>query len=367
MKFLIITLTSWDEAPRARHQLTKELLKLGHEVYFVEKNSMGFPGIKIHETVENFTLISTRFIPGYKFRFRLPIVNEIYQHWLFRSLKARLGDMLVITFDFTAHKLPAYFSNSVYYCNDEAIGNTTVKSTLVDMYWQRCEKAVVSNSNLCITTSNYLYCKIFRWNRRVFEIPLGGPDPASIGPLEKGPKTDKPVLGLVGFIRDMTISVEVINELLREKNFIIRLIGSVGDKFLSKIEHSEDIEFLGVLKDQALYNAIGQFDVAIIPYNLEELNPGATSNKLYIHFACGVPVVMSAIPNLNAKSFPRGSVYLSQDNSDFSELVKEAMKQEDPGYAEMRKKFAAQNTWEMRAAEFIHILKEQGLYEDQEG
>ena len=118
------------------------------------------------------------------------------------------------------------------------------------------------------------------------------------------------------------------------------------------------------MKDQALYDAIAQFDVAIIPYNLEELNPGATSNKLYTLFACGVPVVMSAIPNLNSNSFPRGSVYLSEDNSDFSELVIEAMKHEDPGYAEMRKKYAAQNTWEMRAAEFIHILKDQGLYED---
>lgn len=127
MKFLIFTLTSWDEAPRARHQVTKELLKLGHEVIFVEKNSFGFPRIRLQKE-GNFTLVSTRFIPGYKFRFRLPIINELYQHWLFRKMKARLGDLFVITFDFTAHKVPRYFSNSIYYCNDEVIGNSTIKS-----------------------------------------------------------------------------------------------------------------------------------------------------------------------------------------------------------------------------------------------
>ena len=363
MKFLIFTLTSWDEAPRARHQLTKELLKFGHEVYFVEKNRVGFPKITVNETTGNFTLINTRFIPGYKFRFRLPFINELYQNWLFKRLKARLGDLFVITFDFTAHKLSRYFSNSVYYCNDEVIGNTTVKSTLVDLYWQRCEKAVTANSRLCITTSAYLTCKLFRWNRKVFEIPLGGPDPGSIETPVKVPHGGKVILGLVGFIREMTISVDVINALLEEKSWIIRIIGTVDEKFLSKIDHASELELLGVLKDQALYAAISQFDVAIIPYNLEELNPGATSNKLYLHLACGVPVVMSTMPNLKGKSFPPGSIYLSEDNSDFPVLVKEALKEEKPEYVEMRKKIAAGNTWEMRVNEFIQILKDENLYE----
>ena len=362
MKFLIFTLTSWDEAPRARHQVTNELLKLGHEVYFVEKNSVGFPGMSFKKD-GNFTLISTWFIPGYKFRFRIPLINELYQHWLYKNIKAKLGDMFVITFDFTAHKLSPYFSNSVYYCNDEVVGNTTVKSTLVDMYWQRCEKAVAAHARLCITTSAYLTCKLYRWNRKVFEIPLGGPDPASIGPLEKGTRTEKIILGLVGFIREMTISVEVINALLEDSNICIRLVGTVDEKFMSKIKRPSGIENLGVLKDHALYNAIAQFDVAIIPYNLEELNPGATSNKLFLHLACGVPVVMSAMPNLKGKTFPPGTVYLSEDNHDFPELVRKALEEEKPEYADMRKAIASQNTWEMRVAEFLQTLRDEGLYE----
>lgn len=79
--------------------------------------------------------------------------------------------------------------------------------------------------------------------------------------------------------------------------------------------------------------------------------------------ACGVPVVMSALPNLNVKSLPPGTVYLSKDNSDFDELIKLALEKEKPAYVEERIKLAARNTWDIRIAEFIKILKDEGLYQ----
>lgn len=363
MKFLIFTLTSWDEAPRARHQVTRGLLELGHEVYFVQKNKVGFPRFTLKKEGD-LTLISTWFVPGYKFRFRLPIINELYQKWLYKKIRSRLGDPFVITFDFTAHKLSSYFSKYIYYCNDEVVGNTTVKSALVDKYWLWCEEKVTKHAKLCIVTSTYLLDKLSFWNDAVYEIPLGGPDPAKIEVhAEKNPR-EKIILGLVGFIREITISSSVINELLENPKFVVRLIGTVEDKFINSIKQTSRVEQLGVLKDQALYNAIADFDVAIIPYNLESLNPGATSNKLYLHLACGVPVVMSKLPYLESTSLPEGSVYLSENNHDFPTLVAKALNEEKVEYPEMRKKLASGNTWKMRIADLIRILQKQGLYKD---
>jgi hypothetical protein len=363
MKFLIYTLTSWEEAPRARHQVTLELLKLGHEVYFIEKNSAGFPRIELKQ-FENLTLIKTWFYPGYRIRFRMPLINGLYQIWLFKKLKVLLGDLLVITFDFTANQLTRFFPNSVYYCNDEVVGNTTVKSKLVDQYWRQCEASVARNADLCIATAPFLARKLSGFNNRVYEIPLGGPDPGNIVSPAKRIQNYKVVLGLVGFIREITISTQVINELLKDPNLIIRLVGTVEINFMNKIDRPSGIEQLGVLKDQSLYAAISQFDVAIIPYNQKKLNPGATSNKLYLYLACGVPVVMSEMPNLKEKSFPKGTVYISKDNSDFYDLVMLAQNQEKPSYCNLRKKVASENTWKSRVAEFIEILKEQGLYRE---
>jgi len=361
MKFLFLTLTSWDEAPRARHQVARELLSLGHEVYFVEKNSTGLPRIHI-EKDGNFTLIRTRFLPGYRLRFRLPVINGLYQFWLLRRLKGLLGDMFVVNFDFSLHRLKRFFPDSVYYCNDEVVGNTTVKSSLVDAYWKHCESTTAASARFCVATAPFLVNKLSGYNKQAFEIPLGGPDPATLILPEKQPSGDKIILGLVGFVREITISSDLINEILEDKNVIIRIAGTVEDKFMSNIKRPEGIGQLGVLKDQELYDAISQFDVGIIPYNQEKLNPGATSNKLYQYLACGVPVVMSALPNLKGKVFPEGCVYVSEDNSDFALLVKEALEQEKPAYRELRLKVASENTWESRVARFIGILEDLNLY-----
>lgn len=360
MKFLFLTLTSWDEAPRARHQVAHELLSLGHEVYFVEKNSLGLPGISL-EKDGNFTRIRTRFLPGYRLRFRLPVINGLYQFWLLKRLKVLLGDMFVINFDFSLHKLKHFYPDSVYYCNDEVVGNTTVKSALVDKYWKHCEITTAASARFCVATSPFLVKKLSDYNSRVYEIPLGGPDPDVIVLPPKQDSGGKIVLGLVGFIREITISSDLINDILKDENVIIRLAGTVEDKFMSNIERPSGIEQLGVLKDQALYDAIAQFDVAIIPYNQERLNPGATSNKLYLYLACGVPVVMSAMPNLKGKVFPEGCIYVSEDNSDFAQLVKKALDKEKPAFKELRKEVASKNTWKSRMTGFMQILKDLGL------
>ncbi|MCK5136588.1 MAG: glycosyltransferase [Bacteroidales bacterium] len=361
MKFLIYTLTSWDEAPRARHQVTNELLNLGHELYFIEKNRLGLPGIS-YKTNGNLTLVTPFFIPGYIFRYRIPVINEIYQNWLFKRLKARLGDMCVITFDFTAHRLKSFFSEVVYYCNDEYIGNSKFPNLFVDNYHKICEKSVIKHSLLSITTSPFLTRKLSRYTNRVYEIPLGGPNPASIPLMRSRNKKGKVTVGLVGFITERTISYAVINHLLEDDQMIIRFIGTVENRFLNKISDPSRIELLGVLKGQDLYAAIQQFDVAIIPYELDKINPGATPNKLYQYLACGIPVVMTSMPNLKGKEFPEGTVYKSKNNDDFLTLVKRALEDDNKDYEAVRRRLAHDNSWEKRIGEFMTILKNHKLF-----
>ncbi len=361
MKILINTLTSWDEAPRARHQVTKELVNRGHELYFIEKNRVGLPGISL-KAEQNFTILTPYFILGYKFRYRIPVINEIYQCWLFRRVKARFGDLLVINFDFTAHRLKKIFSQTVYYCNDEHISNSKYPSLLVDNYHRLCETSVIKNSLLCITTAPYLTRKLSKHNKHVYEIPLGGPDPSSI-PLSRS-RNEKGMItiGLVGFITERNTSYALINNLLEDKQIVIRLIGTVENQFLKKISDQSRFELMGVLKDQALYAAIRRFDVAIIPYDLDKINPGTTPNKLYQYLACGIPVVMTSLPNMKGKVFPEGTVYVSENSDDFPGLVKRATEEDTKDYEAVRRGVAFENSWERRIGEFATILKEHGLY-----
>jgi antibiotic biosynthesis monooxygenase (ABM) superfamily enzyme len=88
IKYIINTMTAWDEPPRARHQVTTALAKK-YKVAFVASNKVGLP--KISFTYMDNILLIQPFFPVYlKIRYRIPILNEIYQIWLFNKLKKKV-------------------------------------------------------------------------------------------------------------------------------------------------------------------------------------------------------------------------------------------------------------------------------------
>lgn len=361
MQLIINTITAWSEPPRARHQITWELLNLNYQVIYIEKNRSGFPGLNIRE-VENMTMITPSFFIGHKLRYRLPVLNELYQQWLYRKIRRLFGDQLVVNFDFTAHRLDKHFSNVVYYCNDEQIGNSDYPNFLVNSYHRWCETLVIQQAKICFATSRYLTDKLSRINPASFEIPLGGPDPESLDYSGRSKvHGDKKVVGLVGYITARNISTGLINRLLEVKDVSLVLVGPVDESFVRRIDDPSRIEFKGILKGEALYEAIMDFDVAIAPYEIKSLNPGATSNKLFQYLACGVPVVISAIPNNRGKEFPEGTVYQVEDEDAFVPMVEKALSERNLGVEKSCREVAGKNTWKIRVEQFISLMNQHGI------
>lgn len=362
MNFCITTVsTSWDEIPRARHQITEELLRAGHEVLFVEKNKTGFPGIKIRTEKPGLTVITPFFPSDYRFRYRLPLISEIYQLWLFSRLKKRFGDLVVINFDFTAHLLRRFFKRNVYYCNDEYIGNSNRPFFPVEIYHKHIEQHVIKRSCFCVSTARYLTHKLSRYNPRVYEIPLGGPQP--VNTCRRFEKRSPIRVGLMGALEASQVSVAVINRLLKEPDFKLIFIGNVEDEFRRQITNAGRIEMRGVLTGWDLFKEMAAFDVAIAPYNLKVINAGATPNKLFQYLACACPVVISDIPNIQGINYPRGTVYIANNGEEFVESIRKAYAEDCPDYARVRLQYAAENTWEKRVTLFMSHLKEHGLLE----
>jgi glycosyltransferase involved in cell wall biosynthesis len=364
MTFIIITVsTSWDEIPRARHQITEELLRAGHEVIFVEKNRTGFPGIQSRTEKPGLTVITPLFPLDYRFRYRLPLISEIYQLWLFSHLKKRFGDLVVINFDFTAHLLHRFFKRNVYYCNDEYIGNSNRPAPLVDCYHKFIERRVAKKSRFCVSTTGHLTRKLSADNQRVYEIPLGGPPPQPTGATRCFEKRNPLRIGLMGSIEAGHASVDIINRLLEEPDFKLIFIGVVGEDFRRQVKDIGQIDFKGILTGEALFREMADFDVAIAPYNLEKINAGVTPNKLFQYLACACPVVISDIPNIQGISYPRGTVYVANNGEEFVESIRKAYAEDCPDYARVRLQYAAENTWGKRVTLFMSHLKEYGLLE----
>ncbi|HEY8510740.1 MAG TPA: hypothetical protein VIL31_02205 [Cyclobacteriaceae bacterium] len=353
---LVNTITAWDEAPRARHQFTAAAAKK-FRVAFVTRNKTGMPGIRTYEGAPNTLVVEPSYPIDYRFRYRLPGINDMYQVWLYSRLKKMFPDATAVNFDCTAIHLKQYFP-TIYYCNDEFTGNSKYKSAIVDKYLSRSERKMAGDALFCVATSHFLKEKLKQYNPNIYEIPLGvsldGVEQSHIEPRTQG---DKIVVGLMGVINERQYSPEAVNILLAHDRFKVIIIGPVTPEYLSKLRGLDPSAVKGMLKGKALYDELAKLDVGLALYNLDFVNPGGTPNKVWQYMAVGKPTVISALPNLKYMKFPDHTVYVTQGNHDLIELVERAYAESTPELVRERIAFAQQNTWDHRFEQFLEAFE----------
>ena len=353
-KFLVNTFTNWDEPPRARHQVTYALSKK-FQVVFISANRIGFPTLKKQQISDNLCVITPFFPLDSRIRVRIPLLNKIYQKWLYRLLYRTYCDYQVINFDFTALYLHGYFSNNIYYCNDDHISMSyKFNNRWIAEYHYKCEQTVIKHSNLCIATSKFLVEKIKSLNKNTFEIRLGAPNLEDIrinGNIVIK-RSDMVQVGFVGFLN--TVDSEILTTLVLKGDVFLTIIGPIDNKALSKIRNHKNLKVTGTLTDQSLYNEVSKFDVGLIPYNLNS-EIDRTPNKLWLYLSLGKPVVISNIKGIRDWEFPDRYVYRAELNTEFYDLIKKAYKENNDELVSQRIEFARNNSWDKRMEEFIKL------------
>ena len=358
-EILINTVTAWDEPPRARHQIAYSLSKT-HKISFITRNKVGFPKVKFFNISNNITIIEPTFPIGYKYRYRLPIINELYQLWLYKKIKRRDSFLYCINFDFTATLIFRYFKRTIYYCNDDYIGNSNVPNLLVDQYHKICEPIVIRKSILCVATSKFLVKKLQVINPNTYYIPLGAPNLNTINVVAR--KAMKPKIIKVNLMYVVTrhLDYELINYLISKSDISVTCIGPSDPDFEGKLNKSDKLELKDILKGDQLYHEINKADVGIAPYIIDKVNKGGTPNKLWQYFALGKPVVITNLPNLSYMSFPDKLLYISPGDSheNFYALIKTAHFENSDLLIQERIRCANENSWEKRADEFLKITND---------
>ncbi len=356
--FLVNTITSWDEPHRARHQLTLSLAKKNN-VIFVARNELGSKRIEIQEISDSITLVKPYFPLDYRYRYRLPIINEKYQNWLFKILKEQYPDVIVINFDFTAHRIFSFFNSVIYYCNDEYIGNSQYPNWFINQYHRVCEQKVIKNSIFNVSTSPYLTRKMKLHNQNTYEILLGSTPvelPVGYSGLSNHHQK-KIIVGLLGVIGKKQISINQINELIEDQDLELVLIGPVDKSFINSISCMSRVRFTGLLHGQVLQQELMNIDVGLALYNVKGINPGTTPNKLWQYLSVGKPVVINDIPNLRPELFPKDSIYVYNGKKSISYLIHSAYSNNTVDLAKERIQFSKMNTWDNRVEEFLSLVK----------
>jgi glycosyltransferase involved in cell wall biosynthesis len=126
-----------------------------------------------------------------------------------------------------------------------------------------------------------------------------------------------------------------------------------GSILTSGIMDKTNIQWLGTKPYIELPSYLKYFDVAIIPFKLNEITHSTSPLKLFEYMAAGKPVVTTAMHECKRYS----EVLIAHDEAEFAVKLDEALKLcHNENYLQALEHVAQQNTWVMRAEAILSAL-----------
>lgn len=169
----------------------------------------------------------------------------------------------------------------------------------------------------------------------------------------------KPVIGFVGAVSNYKLNIDWMLELARERpNYQLCLIGPVGvsdpTTNVSKLKAMPNVHVIGTRDYSVLPEYMKGFDVAVIPYRLNEYTESVFPIKFFEYLATGKPVVVSRLP---AISQFLGSVRVADDAASFIAECDAALASNGAG-TEERVALAEANSWSSRVDALMGLIEE---------
>ncbi len=231
-------------------------------------------------------------------------MNRCILSWSLRRGCRKLGFHKPITWSFVpssgdvAGTLGEQFV--IYHCVDEYAQFTgTDKTAILDM-----ERRLIEKSNVVIVSSSRLYETKSRYNRNTFLVTHGVDVahfrnaclPAAVAP-EDCVELRHPVIGFFGLIADW-VDLEIIRYLAASRpEWSFLLIGEVQTD-VSALREMPNVHLVGRRSYQFLPAYCKVFDVAVLPFVVNELTLAANPLKVREYLAAGLPVVATPLPEV---------------------------------------------------------------------
>ena len=224
---------------------------------------------------------------------------------------------------------------------------------------RRCEEALLAKADLVLVCSSKLLVAKKRLNPRTFLVThgvdyahfrsatnLGMPIADELRGLQR------PILGFHGLIADW-VDLRLVAELAKLRpDWSIVLVGK-ADTNLSAIEGLPNVRYLGHRPYARLPEYLRGFDVALLPFVLNELTASSNPLKLREYLAAGLPVVSAPLPE--AQRF--GSlVRTATTAAEYAHHVDDLVKVGSLGPSADRSARVAGEAWEHKIEEIAQLL-----------
>lgn len=229
-------------------------------------------------------------------------INRKALQWSIQRACRKLGFQQPITWSFVpaSAEVAGCLGESalVYHCVDENTGFTGTDKEAI----RSLEEQLMQKSDCVFVSSDVLLNTKRRHNRNTFLVTHGvdvphfrkACEPSTVIPQEMR-SLSKPVIGFFGLIADW-VDLDLIGFLAKARpEWTIVLIGKVVTS-LKSIEGLPNVRLTGQKPYLSLPGYAKAFDVALMPFVMNELTVAANPLKIREYLAAGLPVVSSAIP-----------------------------------------------------------------------
>lgn len=239
-----------------------------------------------------------------------------------------------------AKKLSGAFT--VYDCMDYHPGFGDGSAHLVEI-----EEMAMTQSNLLVLTSNDLYARFSSKNPHSILVRNGCEfDYFNTLPEKKYHSKYRKVIGYYGAIASWFDTDTVIQLAKHFSDYEFVLVGSTyGCENLKELESLSNVTLIGEVPYTSLTEYLYSFDVAIMPFKVNELTIATNPVKVYEYLSSGVPVVSTKLPEIELMG---DVVYGASTIEEFIVCIRSALSDLDHSAIEKRKNFARMNDWHSR-------------------
>lgn len=166
-----------------------------------------------------------------------------------------------------------------------------------------------------------------------------------------------PVIGFVGAVSDYKVNLEWVQHAAdAHPDWTIVLIGPVGEADpttrLGRLKNTPNVRVLGHRDYQVLPDYARAFDVAVIPYRINEYTESVFPIKFFEFLGTGKPVVTSNLPSIMRYA---QYVQVATDADGFVRACEAALADPERGRDE-RLRIARENSWPKRIGELLGLI-----------
>ena len=286
-------------------------------------------------------------------------VNCRLLSWTLRRACRKLGFHDPITWTFVPSSADVAGSLGerlvIYHCVDEFSKFTgTDEKVILDM-----ERGLMEKADMVVVSSSRLFETKSRYNPNTFLV-THGVDVAhfrsaclqAIAPPADCAGLKGPIIGFFGLIADW-VDLEVVRCLAAARpEWSFLLIGEVQTD-ISAVRDLPNVHFLGRRGYDSLPAYCKAFDVAVLPFIVNELTVAANPLKLREYLAAGLPVVATPLPEvLKLGALVRTAASPDEFLDQIECLLKEGRRGPDPAVSALME----QESWDQKVEDLSGII-----------